>query len=109
MSIPGTLAMLLSSDHVTSIFDGTMTTPQLDHAEGLTFDQDGQLYCGGERGQIYRLSLDNRRFQQVGSTGGFCLGKGICTYRTVTNTRTRAPVFFDSIRTAPAACGAESR
>lgn len=51
-----------------------MTTPQLDHAEGLAFDRDGHLYCGGERGQIYRLSLDDGRFEQVGSTGGFCLG-----------------------------------
>jgi hypothetical protein len=30
-----------------------MTTPQLDHAEGLAFDREGYLYCGGERGQIY--------------------------------------------------------
>jgi gluconolactonase len=74
MSIPDLQSTLLSADQVTSVFDGTMTTPQLDHAEGLAFDREGALYCGGERGQIYRLSLPDRRFEQVGSTGGFCLG-----------------------------------
>ena len=74
MAISETLSAVLSSDQVTSIFDGTMTTPQLDHAEGLAFDRQGRLYCGGERGQIYRLTLEERRFEQVGSTGGFCLG-----------------------------------
>jgi sugar lactone lactonase YvrE len=66
--------MLLSAEQVRNVFDGTMTTPQLDHAEGLAFDRQGRLYCGGERGQIYCLSLETRDFQQVGSTDGFCLG-----------------------------------
>lgn len=67
-------SVVLSADRVTVVFDGTMTTPQLDHAEGLAFDREGYLYCGGERGQIYRLSLQDRAFTQVGSTDGFCLG-----------------------------------
>jgi gluconolactonase len=67
-------SVILSADQVTAVFDGTMTTPQLDHAEGLAFDREGYLYCGGERGQIYRLSLQDRAFTQVGSTDGFCLG-----------------------------------
>jgi sugar lactone lactonase YvrE len=65
---------VLSGEQVAVVFDGTMTTPQLDHAEGLAFDHEGHLYCGGERGQIYRLSLPDRQFTQVGSTDGFCLG-----------------------------------
>ncbi len=65
---------VLSSKQVAVVFDGTMTTPQLDHAEGLAFDHEGFLYCGGERGQIYRLSLQDRHLTQVGSTDGFCLG-----------------------------------
>ena len=74
MSLPNLECTLLSAEQVTCVFDGTMTTPQLDHAEGLAFDRDGRLYCGGERGQIYRLSFDDGLFEQVGSTGGFCLG-----------------------------------
>lgn len=65
---------LLDAGDVSVVFDGTMTSPQLDHAEGLAFDRDGRLYCGGERGQIFRLSLEERRIEQVGDTGGFCLG-----------------------------------
>jgi hypothetical protein len=32
------------------------------------------LYCGGERGQIYRIHLAERRIEQVADTRGFCLG-----------------------------------
>lgn len=64
----------LRPDQVRVAFDGTMTTPQLDHPEGLAFDRDGRLYCGGERGQIFRLSLEDKVLEQVGDTGGFCLG-----------------------------------
>lgn len=65
---------VLSAAQVRVVFDGTMTTPQLDHPEGLAFDRDGRLYCGGERGQIFRLSLEEGKLEQVGDTGGFCLG-----------------------------------
>lgn len=66
--------MVLHDDQVRIAFDGTMTRPQLDHPEGLAFDRDGRLYCGGEQGQIFRLSLEDRTLEQVGDTGGFCLG-----------------------------------
>ncbi|WHZ29915.1 MAG: Gluconolactonase-like [Nitrospira sp.] len=66
--------MILHDDQVRIAFDGTMTRPQLDHPEGLAFDRDGRLYCGGEQGQIFRLSLEDRTLEQVGDTGGFCLG-----------------------------------
>ncbi|MGE0274478.1 MAG: hypothetical protein AB7R40_03510 [Nitrospiraceae bacterium] len=36
---------VLLSKQVAVVFDGTMTTPQLDHAEGLAFDHEGFLYC----------------------------------------------------------------
>jgi gluconolactonase len=66
--------MVLDEHQVKIVFDGTMTRPQLDHPEGLAFDRDGRLYCGGEQGQIFRLSLEARTLEQVGDTGGFCLG-----------------------------------
>ena len=65
---------VLSAAQVAVVFDGTMTTPAARSAEGLAFDRDRVLYCGGERGQIYRLSLPDRQFEQIGSTDGFCLG-----------------------------------
>ncbi|MFZ3266089.1 MAG: SMP-30/gluconolactonase/LRE family protein [Terriglobales bacterium] len=45
----------------------------LDHPEGLAFDADGNLWAGGELGQIYKI---NRRgkVRTVATLGGFNLG-----------------------------------
>jgi gluconolactonase len=64
----------LSDDRVRVVYEGSITEPQLDHPEGLAVHRDGSVWCGGERGQIYRLSPDEGRLEQVGSTEGFCLG-----------------------------------
>jgi gluconolactonase len=45
----------------------------LDHPEGVALDADGNLWAGGELGQIYRI--DQRgRIKEIASLGGFCLG-----------------------------------
>ncbi|WP_168735390.1 SMP-30/gluconolactonase/LRE family protein [Cohnella fermenti] len=56
------------------VVDGTLAEPQLNHPEGICSDGEGNLWCGGERGEIYRIDLKERRFEQVGSTNGFALG-----------------------------------
>lgn len=45
----------------------------LDHPEGLAFDDDGNLWSGGELGQIYRIS-PQRKLTTVTTLGGFNLG-----------------------------------
>ncbi len=45
----------------------------LDHPEGLAFDRQGDLWAGGEAGQIYRIP-PNGRPRQVAVMGGFCGG-----------------------------------
>jgi gluconolactonase len=45
----------------------------LDHPEGLAFDTDGNLWAGGEQGQVYRITPGGR-VRQVTCLGGFCLG-----------------------------------
>jgi sugar lactone lactonase YvrE len=55
-------------------FDGTLADPQLDHPEGLAVHRDGSVWCGGERGQIFRIDPDGTSIEEIGSTGGFCLG-----------------------------------
>jgi gluconolactonase len=45
----------------------------LDHPEGLAFDGDGNLWVGGELGQVYRIN-SKRRVKIVTTLGGFNLG-----------------------------------
>lgn len=54
--------------------DGTLTRPQLDHAECVAVHADGSVWCGGERGQIYRIAPDGSSFAQVVTTDGFVVG-----------------------------------
>jgi gluconolactonase len=46
----------------------------LDHPEGVAFGPDGQLYAGGEAGQIYRVDPSSGQCTQVADTGGHILG-----------------------------------
>jgi gluconolactonase len=45
----------------------------LDHPEGLAFDRDGDLWAGGELGQIYRIDPKGK-VKTVATLGGFNLG-----------------------------------
>jgi gluconolactonase len=66
--------MLLSHDAVSVFIDGTLSEPQLDHPEGLAVHPDGSVWCGGERGQIFRVEPDGSSLTEVASTDGFSLG-----------------------------------
>jgi gluconolactonase len=66
--------VLLSDDRVRVFFDGTLSDPRLDHPEGVAVHPDGSVWCGGERGQIYRLDPEGTSIDEIGSTGGFALG-----------------------------------
>ncbi len=67
-------AALLEEEAGRVFFDGTLTDPQLDHPEGVAVHPDGSVWCGGERGQIYRIEQNASSIEEVASTGGFCLG-----------------------------------
>jgi gluconolactonase len=45
----------------------------LDHPEGLAFDLDGNLWAGGELGQIYKINRKGK-VRTVAALGGFNLG-----------------------------------
>lgn len=56
-------------------YDGLLTEPMLDHPEGLAVHRDGSVWCGGERGQIYRIEPDGTSMEQVAAIdGGFSQG-----------------------------------
>jgi gluconolactonase len=68
------LETILGIDAAYVFYDGMLTEPQLDHPEGLAVHRDGSVWCGGERGQIYRIEPDGSSLEQVASTDGYCLG-----------------------------------
>jgi gluconolactonase len=55
-------------------YDGILAEPRLDHPEGLAVHRDGRVWCGGERGQIYRIEADGSSIEQVASSDGFSHG-----------------------------------
>lgn len=55
---------LINLTHAEVLVDG------LDHPEGVTLGPDGKAYAGGENGQIYRIDVEQRTFEQIASTGG---------------------------------------
>jgi gluconolactonase len=65
---------LLDPSRASVFFDGILTDPRLDHPEGLAVHRDGSVWCGGERGQVFRVDPDGTSIEEVASTGGFCLG-----------------------------------
>lgn len=54
--------------------DGATTEPRLSHPEGIAVDADDYIWCGGDRGEIYRIAPDGSSREIVANTGGFCLG-----------------------------------
>jgi gluconolactonase len=55
-------------------YDGILAEPRLDHPEGLAVHRDGSVWCGGERGQVYRIEADGSSIEQIASSDGFCHG-----------------------------------
>ncbi|HEX4415883.1 MAG TPA: SMP-30/gluconolactonase/LRE family protein [Lacipirellulaceae bacterium] len=45
----------------------------LDHPESCAFDRDGNLWAGGEAGQIYRIEPSGKA-ETIANVGGFCCG-----------------------------------
>jgi len=65
---------VLPIDQCRAFYDGTVSEPRLLHPEGVAVDAAGNVWCGGELGQIYRIQADGSRLEEMASTGGFTLG-----------------------------------
>lgn len=48
---------------------GEVLVDGLDHPEGVTFGPDGKAYAGGEKGQLYRIDIEQRTVQEFASAG----------------------------------------
>ena len=65
---------LLPLDRASVFVDGTVGESRLNHPEGVAVDRVGNVWCGGETGELYRIAPDGSRFEVVATTGGFTLG-----------------------------------
>jgi sugar lactone lactonase YvrE len=65
---------VIALEHASIFVDGTTGEPRLSHPECLAFDAHGAAWCGGDRGELYRVAPDGSSFEQVASSGGFTLG-----------------------------------
>ena len=68
------MALLDTNTHLSAIIGDFGSG--LDHPECITWGCDGYAYAGGEAGQIYRIDLAARTFEEFANVGGFV--GGIC-------------------------------
>ena len=62
---------LINLKHAETLVEG------LDHPEGVALGPDGNLYAGGEAGQVYRISYATRQVETYADTGGLNLGMAL--------------------------------
>jgi gluconolactonase len=55
----------------------TPVDAKLDHPEAVAWGPDGNVYAGGEAGQIYRLDLADASLEEYANTGGCLLGMAL--------------------------------
>jgi gluconolactonase len=65
---------ILPIERARVFFDATLGPVRLKHPEGVAVAPDGAVWCGGDGGEIYRISPDGSAIEQIASTGGFTLG-----------------------------------
>jgi sugar lactone lactonase YvrE len=65
---------LLELDQASIFFAGQIHEPQLNHPEGIAVGDDGDVWCGGTAGEVYRLPADGSRLERVTDACGYSLG-----------------------------------
>lgn len=68
------MKQILDMNQVSIFFNGTFSEPRLNHPEGIAVDKDGNLWCGGEEGEIYRIDSTGSEVELAAKSGGFALG-----------------------------------
>jgi gluconolactonase len=72
----------LQSDPLRNLSEFASLADGLDHPEGVATGPDGELYAGGEGGQVYRVDEDGS-YRQIASIDGFALGLALDAGRNI--------------------------
>lgn len=67
---------ILDTETQVSFFVGDFGSG-LDHPECVACGPDGTAYAGGEAGQVYRVDMENRTFEEYANTGAFVGGMAV--------------------------------
>lgn len=65
---------LIPLERARVFYDGSRTRIRLRHPECVAIDRAGNVWCGGESGEIYRITADGSELELVASSGGATLG-----------------------------------
>jgi gluconolactonase len=65
---------LVPLERASVFFDGGRTPVRLRHAECVAVDADGDVWCGGESGEVYRIDRDGGTLELVATSNGATLG-----------------------------------
>lgn len=71
------MTAVLGMEYARKFIENMMEEPRLNHPEGVCVDTEGNLWCGGEEGEIYRIDPTGTTLELLGRTGGFALGVAI--------------------------------
>ena len=74
---------LLSLDSVSIFHFARYSKIRLNHPEGIMVDPDGNIWCGGEHGELYRINKDGSEIEMLSKTDGYHLGLAMDSQRRI--------------------------
>ena len=74
---------LLSLDSVSIFHFARYSKIRLNHPEGIMVDPDGNIWCGGEHGELYRINKDGSEIEMLSKTHGYHLGLAMDSQRRI--------------------------
>ncbi len=74
---------LLNLDSVSIFHFARYSKIRLNHPEGIMVDPDGNIWCGGEHGELYRISNDGTEIEILAKTDGYHLGLAMDSQRRI--------------------------
>lgn len=65
---------LIPIEETKIFYNRIFSEPQLNHPECVALDSQGNIWCGGEKEEIFKIARDGSSMEQVTTKNGFILG-----------------------------------